>query len=109
MGWNYTAASRDEGAAGAWVRLLLWWIGVGGESCGGGCGFLCGRAGGAGRSGLYGRRTWLLLEGGVVAHALPLAFRAVAAGGPAFVALDAREKLVSSLLKVAMNKVSLVS
>lgn len=42
---------------------------------------------------LYLRGTWLLLEYGVVAKALALAFLAVAANGMSFVALEGRGKL----------------
>ena len=53
-----------------------------------GSGFLAGGgSGGAGGGGLDGRGPGLLLEDGVVAHALALALRAVAAGGVRFVAL----------------------
>jgi hypothetical protein len=57
---------------------------------------------------LDGRGPGLLLEDGIVAHALALALRAVAAAGLAFVALEGRAGQ-SGVCEVKVNKVSLVS
>ena len=89
-GGDEIATGGDEGGAGPGIRRRGL-VCVGCERGGGGGGFLAGRGGGAGGGGLDGGGTGLLLEDGIVAHALALALRAVAAGGVGFVALRGRQ------------------